>query len=159
VTLSGGTRAPDWDALARLAEQHRGDHITADRSAPTLAWRYGGPDAAERRLWRALDGQGREGWIAAGRLGRMFAPELRSWMVLDYVWPQDADPTPLLVATARALADDADLLAIRGRGRAGLRPQAVVGMRREFPHPPAWVKAPFSADALDLVPADGDTAP
>jgi hypothetical protein len=160
IALSGGDiGGADWQALAAQALAHAGSKVTAVRDVPYLAWRYGGPDSTKRRIWRARDGHGREGWIAAATFGRQFAPHLRSWMVLDYAWPIDQDPTPLLVATARQLADEADLLAVRGRARSGVRPGAFVGLRRSFADPPAWVKAPFAAADLDLAAADGDTAP
>jgi hypothetical protein len=77
----------DWEKLSALFRRHRpADHITSDRSAEFLQWRYGPSSPLYPcGTWLIRDREGNEGWFCLGNLTR---GGVRGAYLLDAVWPR-----------------------------------------------------------------------
>jgi hypothetical protein len=78
----------DWERLSELFHRHRSaNHITSDRSADFLQWRYGpGSPAYPCDVYLFHDKQGNEGWFSLGNLIRR---GIRGPFLLDVIWPRE----------------------------------------------------------------------
>ncbi len=77
----------DWEKLSELSRRHRSfDHITCERSAEVLQWRYGpGSPVFPCDIYLFRDNQGNEGWFS---LGNLIRGDIRGPFLLDVVWPR-----------------------------------------------------------------------
>jgi len=160
------TTSRDWDKLADLARRHRPpDVVTGERSAAFLEWRYGprSPNhAADVCVFR--DPHGQEGWFVLGETVRGDRVQVRGRALLDAVWPRERMRfSDVLAAIVRFAGERAHALYFRPRpgvddGECGrwivrrpVEPPTVVAVAGRG-------RGPLALSALDLVPADGDSA-
>ena len=92
-TAAGLTIEPcqDWDKLAELSRRHRPkEHITSDRSAAFLRWRYGPASPVYPcNIYLFRDARGNEGWFSLGKLVRGEQGQIRASVLLDAIYPRE----------------------------------------------------------------------
>jgi hypothetical protein len=81
----------DWDKLSELSRRQRSaNHITSNRSAEFLQWRYGSTSPLYPcGIYLFRDKQGNEGWFSLGNLIRGEQSQFRGSILLDAIWPRE----------------------------------------------------------------------
>lgn len=159
------TPCRDWEKLATLFERHRRrDIVTSERTGRFLEWRYGpGSPNHRARIYLTRDQRGNEGWFVVDDVVRGSTGRLRGALLVDWVCPHDQMPADdLLRAVVHVCPRETHAVFLRERiGSSYQRSRFVI--RRRLNVPETFIRfslgaRPFGLDALDLVPADGDSA-
>lgn len=81
----------DWEKLSELSRRHRSsNHITSDRSAEFLRWRYGSASPLYPcGIYLFRDNQGNEGWFSLGNVLRGGQQQICGSILLDAIWPRE----------------------------------------------------------------------
>jgi hypothetical protein len=149
----------DWEKLSQLFLRHRSQqHITTDRTAAHLAWRYGpGSPSYPCGIYLFRDELGNEGWFALGDLTHGQAGQLRESVLLDAIWPREQmDFTCIFQEIVRLAADSADAISFRWQPGLDYGEYSRCTIPHRLPAARAFVSVPKGAPRLPLETFDYD---
>jgi hypothetical protein len=154
----------DWHKLAHLSCVHRAPGLlTTERSPRYLEWRYGENSPNQPvEIYVFRDSKGNEGWFSLGHVVRGRHGQIQGHILLDAVWPREnIDFRSIFAAALPLVAAQTDALFLQPRRGVDYRacsPWIIArpGPTRIFALAAKNSDPPLSA--LDLVPADGDSA-
>ncbi len=146
-------RSADWEKLAGLARRHRvPSHITINRSAALLEWRYG-PDSPSHPcdIFLFQDKLGNEGWFALGNCVRGETGKFRSCILLDAVWPREQMSFRVIFQEiVRLTASTADAITFRGLPGVDYGEYSRFVISRKLVAPRVFVRMPTGAARFPL---------
>jgi hypothetical protein len=154
----------DWQKLSDLARRHRSEeHITSDRSAAFLQWRYGPTSPLHPcGVYLLRDKHGNEGWFALGDLTRGDLNtgeqhQFREAVLLDAIWPrQEMNYSEIFREILRAASASADAIFFRWQPGLDAREYSRWVIPHRLPAPRAFVTTPRGAPHLALDSLDYD---
>ncbi len=152
----------DWEKLSELSRRHRPlGHMTSDRSAEVLRWRYGpGSPAYPCGVYLLRDEVGNEGWFALGDLHRGAEGRSREAFLLDAIWPRERmNFNRVFREILRVAAASADVIVFRGQPGLNYSEYSRCVIPHNLGAPRAFVSVPkgtprFPVDSLDYDDSD-----